>query len=326
MHVPEITLPRQASLDEATRMLLALVRHRLGVDVAVFSRIVDQEWTVLDVDGGEKLPFERSMRVPLGATFCSRMLDSGGALLAGDVTREPLLAGLPDNGLGIESYVGVALRLADGEVFGTLCGFDREVRPDLTPDDLEFLRLVAVILVFQLDQERTRLEQQRNRAEQDEVTQELSRIAYRDHLTGLLNRRGWEHQIAKLGPDAQGSIVSIDMNGLKTTNDTLGHAAGDEMLVRLALSILGVVREGDLAARFGGDEFVVLFRGLTLGSASQRLRRIVRSAASAQPPVSFCAGVAATSASMDASQALVAADRQLVARKRRRFGSEALSA
>ena len=95
-------------------------------------------------------------------------------------------------------------------------------------------------------------------------------------LTGLLNRRGWEHQIAKLGPDAQGSIV--------------------------------------------------LFRGLTLGSASQRLGRIVRAAASAQPPVSFCAGVAATSASADASQALVAADRQLVARKRRRLGSEALSA
>jgi diguanylate cyclase (GGDEF)-like protein len=82
---------------------------------------------------------------------------------------------------------------------------------------------------------------------------ELSQIASRDALTGLLNRRAIEGHHAT-GP----AVLFIDLDGFKTVNDRLGHATGDEILARVANRILYQIRPSDRVARFGGDEFVVI--------------------------------------------------------------------
>ncbi len=90
--------------------------------------------------------------------------------------------------------------------------------------------------------------------------------ATRDALTGLFNRRGLDLELAKVveqntisGTDA--CVLMVDVDHFKGLNDTLGHAAGDELLKSIAQIIRSSIRGGDQAFRCGGDEFVVLLDG-----------------------------------------------------------------
>ncbi len=91
----------------------------------------------------------------------------------------------------------------------------------------------------------------------------LSRQALEDELTGLPNRASLTEQLeATLARRRRGgsdsAVLFIDLDGFKRVNDSLGHAAGDELLVRTAERIRGSIRTGDVVGRLGGDEFVVL--------------------------------------------------------------------
>lgn len=90
-------------------------------------------------------------------------------------------------------------------------------------------------------------------------------LAYHDPLTGLGNRNQLREMLALLpdGPVASGELallMFIDLDGFKVINDSLGHEAGDALLVIVAERIRGVLRQGDDAVRLGGDEFVLLIR------------------------------------------------------------------
>jgi diguanylate cyclase (GGDEF)-like protein len=95
------------------------------------------------------------------------------------------------------------------------------------------------------------------------ATRELSRRALHDELTGLPNRTVfWDrlaHRLNLADRRPTGfAVLFLDLDDFKTVNDTLGHAAGDQLLVHVAWRIRGELRAGDTAARVGGDEFVVL--------------------------------------------------------------------
>ena len=94
-----------------------------------------------------------------------------------------------------------------------------------------------------------------------ELRAELERRATHDPLTGLANRDLLFDQMELLlhqrrSPGA--AVVFIDLDRFKTVNDRLGHRAGDELLVHVAERLRAAVRQGDVAARIGGDEFVVI--------------------------------------------------------------------
>jgi diguanylate cyclase len=98
--------------------------------------------------------------------------------------------------------------------------------------------------------------------------------ATHDPLTGLANRRDFEHRledaIARAATGEAGALLAIDLDRFKAVNDTGGHAAGDAVLCRVAALLQEEVRSDDVVARVGGDEFAVILERCSL----QRARHI----------------------------------------------------
>ncbi len=106
--------------------------------------------------------------------------------------------------------------------------------------------------------------------------EEIEFLSYNDQLTGLYNRRFYENSIARLSGDSclPLAMIMIDVNGLKLTNDAFGHKAGDLLLKKVADVLSSSCREGDIAARIGGDEFVLLLPRTDLNEANSILQAI----------------------------------------------------
>ncbi|RSM40105.1 hypothetical protein DMB66_57565 [Actinoplanes sp. ATCC 53533] len=92
-------------------------------------------------------------------------------------------------------------------------------------------------------------------------TEQLSRQAYVDALTGLANRHAETRHLARLrrrGPLDRLGVILLDVDYFKTVNDTFGHAVGDEVLRVIGAVLQAAIRQSDLAVRLGGDEFMLL--------------------------------------------------------------------
>jgi diguanylate cyclase (GGDEF)-like protein len=101
-----------------------------------------------------------------------------------------------------------------------------------------------------------------------EASAKIEFLAYRDTLTGLPNRTAFQRgfDAAVEAAERQGEmfgVIMIDVDHFKDINDTLGHDAGDALLLNLAKTLSKAFRRGDTVSRLGGDEFAVVLRGLT---------------------------------------------------------------
>ena len=126
------------------------------------------------------------------------------------------------------------------------------------------------------------------------LTDRLRREAVIDDLTGLLNRRGWEdtarRELARAGRSGTPvALVTIDLDGLKELNDSLGHEEGDRVLRETGDRLRRALRATDVVARLGGDEFAALLTESRLDEVLSALRRLE----DVTPPQGvFSAGVA----------------------------------
>jgi diguanylate cyclase (GGDEF)-like protein len=110
---------------------------------------------------------------------------------------------------------------------------------------------------------------------------QAERLAHRDDLTGLYNRRRMRELLDLAIADAarhgrRVGLLFIDLNGFKSINDEHGHAAGDAILSSVAMRIAGRVRGGDIVCRFGGDEFVVVLPNVPDAAAVAQVADAIR--------------------------------------------------
>lgn len=158
--------------------------------------------------------------------------------------------------------------------------------------------------------------------ERRRLERELQEASQRDPLTGCYNRRYLERRAAdaKLGPEW--SCLVVDVDHFKEINDTRGHAAGDEILIRLARFLQASTRVGDAVVRMGGDEFLVLLNNAGRAEADRFVERL-RDPGGDGPPVSFSLGVAARDGRESLFATIKRADKHLVTiRAEERAGSE----
>ena len=121
--------------------------------------------------------------------------------------------------------------------------------------------------------------------------------AYTDTLTGLKNRRAVNHLLDRLSETGTAhAVLQVDLDFFKAVNDTLGHPAGDHVLQHVARIMVEETREGDIVARVGGDEFVLILPGVEADDIPRAIAR--RLIARLDAPIPYGAELCHVSASV----------------------------
>jgi diguanylate cyclase (GGDEF)-like protein len=164
-------------------------------------------------------------------------------------------------------------------------------------------------------------------AQLQERVEQLDLLAHEDSLVDLPNRRGFMRALERLIDRVsryheKGSLLFVDLDGLKVINDSFGHQAGDEALVQVARLLVGGVRKSDLVARIGGDEFAILLGHSDEDSARETASRLVDLIAASDfnhsgqtMPLSVAIGAAAIHADDTPESAMARADEEMYRRK-----------
>jgi diguanylate cyclase (GGDEF)-like protein len=156
----------------------------------------------------------------------------------------PLVVGDPS----IRAYLGVPLLSPEGHALGTLCVMDHVPRPGYD-DAATGLKTLARAVCTHLELRRSNLR--------------FRTIAHTDALTGLANRRAVMAALSDLRARAiPVAVILIDLDYFKEVNDGHGHATGDGLLQVIGARLQSATRQGDIAGRIGGDEFVLLLVGV----------------------------------------------------------------
>jgi diguanylate cyclase (GGDEF)-like protein len=254
---------------------LALLQKEAGFESAAIAIVDDQNPDRLTVVGATGLQADlRGRTLPKGGGLQWAAIASAEPLYVRDLNADPRTRHRDDR---VRSGIYVPLT-AKGDPIGVLSAQRRDVDA-FAPEDVAALAAIGRYLegAFEVSRLHARLRDQ----------------ATTDTLTGLADRRRFLTRLeAELARTRRGgrvvTVALLDLDGFKAVNDSHGHAVGDAVLVRVAEIIRRGIRAYDIAARFGGDEFILMLPETTSVQADQVLVRVRQQVESAD----FLAGIA----------------------------------
>jgi diguanylate cyclase (GGDEF)-like protein/PAS domain S-box-containing protein len=243
--------------------------------------------------GGPSLPedFSRALDgAAIGPSVgsCGTAAYLGEAVLAEDIDTDPRWQPFKARPLeiGLRACWSTPIKAKDGRVIGTFAFYFKERR---APSRWHQRIVDACVHLCALAIER------------QEARAQIARLAYHDMLTGLPNRARLRQLINQAiegcSAGKRAALLFVDLDHFKDINDTLGHGAGDELLIELTQRLRGKIRPGDILGRLGGDEFVIVLTDCDADGASRIASSITEALASPlrlgerQVPISASMGI-----------------------------------
>lgn len=259
-----------STLRKAGEVLEHVVRR--GAELLAAPRM---SLRVLDTSGerllttcraGQPLHWQGDEHFEVGQGLVGWVARARQPLRTGDAERDPRYEARRGMKAPLGSFLGVPLLLGE-RVIGVLSSAE-SARDFFTEEHERLLTVLAAVCAPYVEMAR------------------LGRLAHVDPLTGALNRRGLEEELADaFSGDARPCVVAIDADHFKAVNDTWGHAVGDEVLRRLAEVLSRSVRAGDAVVRVGGEEFLLVLTEVDLPQAVRIAERAREELAAAQVAV-----------------------------------------
>lgn len=312
--------PREECFDRLTRL-----GAKLTEVPATFVSLVDlhRDFYKSAFGFGEPLASVRQLE---GRTFCHYAIATEEPLVLDDVTKELVFRDVPTvQSLGVRAYVGIPLVTEDGQVIGSFCAIDFKPK-HWTERDIDILSDLARstmreielrMLIQESASTNLRLVEQMQKV--NVLNQQLEVLTTTDSLTGVNNRRAFEHSLAQELALVERrstplSLVIIDVDYFKMINDTYGHAAGDKVLQTIAALLTKCARNVDVVARIGGEEFAVILPNTDEASAltvAERMRAAVANEVWLNTPLTISLGTATLLNHENASSLFVRADKAM---------------
>ncbi len=252
-----------APISTVLAALCDLVEATFGGAKSAVMRVSDAR---LSFAGGPRMPAEfvdamQSVPLGIGGGLCGIAVEAGEPVYSLDVASDERLEGCRDLLLrnGFKSVWSAPVTSSDeGAIIASIAVFWGETH-EVTPDEVAFMETLIALCSIAVDRK--------------EYETRLTHQAHHDSLTGLPNRSLFTELLSiATGRASRGNtlnaVMFIDLDRFKEVNDSLGHDAGDELLINVASRLRECSRASDTIARFGGDEFVVLCEDLDPESAS----------------------------------------------------------
>lgn len=304
------------SLTDLLEHVMRVLREEIGFDSCSLALVDDRnpDFLVIRAASGIRENF-MGLAVPRHIGLHGVVMQSGAPFMVPDMHSDPRVFRREGR---IRSGIYAPLTVGRRQI-GVLSAH-RERIDAFTQADLDLLTVVARYLTGAIEVAR--------------LHEQLKELAATDALTGLANRRCFlDRLVAEIARTRRTghtvSVVLIDLNGFKAVNDAYGHAKGDETLIRVAETLARSVRASDLAARFGGDEFVLMLPETTPDKTEEILSRFdlreipVPDQEGAPARLTFSYGIASfPNDGDDPERLLQAADGRLYAMKKQLYAPD----
>ncbi|WP_426436866.1 bifunctional diguanylate cyclase/phosphodiesterase [Bradyrhizobium genosp. P] len=229
-------------------------------------------------EGARQVTLSINEAHPEGRGGCGRAFRSGKACIINDYSADPDTAAFHERARLDGTKSGASFPLVvRGQVVGVMI-FVAAEKDTFTPEFAELLQRLADNLAFALESfDRT--------DEKNKADERIEYLASHDSLTNLPNREMFNELLRHAIEAAdrhqrQFAVLFIDLDRFKVINDSLGHDAGDMLLVAIADRLRGSLRASDVVARLGGDEFVVILEEAAERSDVERVANVLLAALS----------------------------------------------
>lgn len=289
----QITNDYKKGFDVQIVQLLEMGLQRFELDIGILSKVDGSNYTVQHCVTPEDVTLKQGDSFDYRATYCEITCRSSGPISIEHCGEHDVHARHPAyQAFGLESYIGIPIHV-DNEIYGTLnFSSPTPYYRKFKEIDIDVMKLMASWIEVELVR---RAQEQRLQ----QLNEKLEYQALYDPLTGLPNRRclfkKLNAEVAKLREgEGIGSLAVIDIDHFKKVNDKYGHQIGDDVLKKIAKVLKENTYEHGIAARFGGEEFIVCYPQSTPEYAESRMTQLLQAVKNItldREPVTISAGV-----------------------------------